>query len=154
MRPEDSSDADKIAAGVLKSMQLTGYDYPIRKLRRSGDVRCVTLPLQVRGFLALERGDWLVFGATLWPGVAGFVKVLDEQYRSMTNADRKAQQLTARKVQAKKAALFVNIPPKICEILAADIGDLLHFSPRSAQNVVDISAVKGGGESHGSRRSG
>ncbi|GAJ05995.1 unnamed protein product, partial [marine sediment metagenome] len=90
MRPYDPADVDKIAAGVLKSMQLAGYDYPIRKLRRSADQDCVTLPLQVRGFLQVKRGDWLIFGATLWPGVAAFVKVSDEQYRSMTRAERAA----------------------------------------------------------------
>lgn len=154
MRPYDSDDAGKITAGVLRSMQLLGYDYPIRKLRRSGDVSCVTLPLQVRGFLALERGDWLIFGVTLWPGVAAFVKVSDEQYRSMTPADLAAEQLTARKVQGRTGSLFVNIPQPICEILSAKIGDFLYFGIRSQQRVVDICAIKGGGESAGSRRTG
>ncbi len=154
MRPEDPDDVDKIAAGVLRSMQLAGHDYPVRKLRRSGGVRCVTLPLQVRGFLGVKRGDWLMFAATPWPGVAGFVRVSDEQYQSMTFADRKAQRLTARKVQARKAALFVNIPQRICEILSADVGDFLYFGMRSQHNAVDVCAIKGGGESIGSRRPG
>ncbi len=152
MRPEVAANSDRIAAGVLRSMQLAGYDYPIRKLRRSGDKTCVTLPLQVRGFLALERGDWLIFGATLWPGVAGVVRVSDRQYQSMTDTDRAAARLTARKVQARKAALFVNIPQAICEILSAEIGDFIYFGIRSLQRVVNICAVKGGGDSTGCRR--
>ncbi|MBA7474761.1 hypothetical protein ES707_10115 [subsurface metagenome] len=154
MRPEDPDDADKMSAGVLRSMQLAGYDYPIRRLRRSGDTNCVTLPLQVRGFLDIKCGDWLVFGATLWRGVAGVVKISDEQYRSMTRAGREAQRLTARKVQGGNGSLFVNIPQAVCEILSAEIGDFFYFGIRSLQRVVDVCAVKGGGDSAGSRRSG
>ncbi|GAI68155.1 unnamed protein product [marine sediment metagenome] len=89
MRPEDPSDADKISAGVLRSLQLTGYDYPIRKLRRSGDIRCVTLPLQVRSFLALECGDWLMFGEGSWPGLVAFFKLTAERYQTLVAAGHK-----------------------------------------------------------------
>ncbi len=154
MRPKDPSDADKISAGVLRSMQLAGYDYPVRKLRRSAGVRCVTLPLQVRGFLALERGDWLAFGETPWRGVAAFVKVTAEQYDCIAADGRKEFRKLARKVQARKGGLRVTIPPAICKLFSAEPGDLLHFSPRFEQSVVDVSAVKGGGESAGSRRTG
>ncbi len=150
----DPRNQARVKAGHLLSLQLGGYDYPIRKLRRVGDVCCVTLPLQVREFLALKRGDWLIFGATLWPGVAAFVRVTDEQYPSMTRADREAQRLKARKVQGGKSSLFVNIPPAIRKMLSAEIGNLLHFSPRSKQSVVDICAIKGGGDSAGCRRTG
>ncbi|GAI00591.1 unnamed protein product, partial [marine sediment metagenome] len=100
MRPEDPADSDRIAAGVLQSMQLTGHDYPIRKLRRSGGVSCVTLPLQVRNLLALERGDWLAFGATPWRGLAAFVKVSARQYDCIAADGRKEFRKLARKVQS------------------------------------------------------
>ena len=56
MRPEDPADSFKMAAGVLCGMRLAGYDYPIRKLRTGRDGCHVTLPLQVRNFLAIEWG--------------------------------------------------------------------------------------------------
>ncbi|GAJ20332.1 unnamed protein product, partial [marine sediment metagenome] len=118
MRPEDPSDADRISAGVLKGMQLAGYDYPVRKLRRSGDVCCVTLPLQVRGFLALERGDWLLFGECSWPGLVAFFKVSPERYQALMTDERKELQRSARKVRKRKGTLLVTIPPAICKILS------------------------------------
>ena len=154
MRPEDPSDADKISAGVLRSMQLAGFDYPVRQLRRPGDTTCVTLPLQVRGFLALERGDWLAFGETPWRGLAAFVKVTAEQYDCIAADGRKEFQRLARKVQGGNGSLFVNIPPPICEILSADVGDFFIFGLASRPGVITISAIKGGGESAGSRRTG
>ncbi|GAI80650.1 unnamed protein product, partial [marine sediment metagenome] len=60
----------------------------------------------------------------------------------------------ARKVQGGNGLLFVNIPQLICEILSAEIGNFLYFGIRSLQRVVDVCAVKGGGDSAGSRRSG
>ncbi|MBA7707816.1 hypothetical protein ES703_116699 [subsurface metagenome] len=153
-RRNDPRNQARVKAGYLLSMQLRGYDYPIRKLRRVGDVCCVTLPLQVRGWLTLAKGDWLMFGSTLWPGVAGFVKVSAEQYRSMTPADRAGQQLTARKIQGKKGALSVVVPPAICKLLLAEVGDSLYFGIRSRQRVVNVCAIKGGGKFTGSRRTG
>ncbi|MBA7474769.1 hypothetical protein ES707_10123 [subsurface metagenome] len=154
MRPEDPSDADKISAGVLRSMQMGGYDYPVRQLRRSGDTRCVTLPLQVRGFLSVKRGDWLEFGSTPWLGLVGVVRVSDEDYQSMKRAAGETRQLPARKVQGGRSTLFVNIPPKICEILSADVGDFFIFGLAHRPGVITIAAIKGGGDSAGSRRSG
>ncbi|MBA7469655.1 hypothetical protein ES707_04928 [subsurface metagenome] len=154
MRPEDPSDADKITAGVLRSMQMGGYDYPVRKLRRSGGVRCVTLPLQVRNFLALERGDWLAFGEPSWPGLAAFVKVTAEQYDCIAADGRKEFRRLARKVQGGNGLLFVNIPQLICEILSAEIGNFLIFGLAPRRGTVTVAAIKGGGDSAGSRRTG
>ncbi|MBA7663515.1 hypothetical protein ES703_71560 [subsurface metagenome] len=152
MRPEDPSDTDKIAAGVLLSIHLAGYDYPIRRLRRHSDTNCVTLPLQVRGFLALERGDWLAFGATPWPGVAAFLVVTAKQAQALTAAGLKEFRKLARKVQGGHGLVFVNIPPRICEILSAEIGDFLYFGRAPQRRIINICVIKGGGESAGSRR--
>ncbi len=154
MRPEDPADSDRIAAGVLSGMRLTGYDYPIRKLRKSGDVSCVTLPLQVRNFFALERGDWLVFGEPSWPGLAAFFKVTAKRYQALTTEERKEFRPVARKVQGKKGGLGIVVPPAICEILSAEVGDSLIFGIAPGRNTVTVAAIKGGGESAGSRRSG
>ncbi len=154
MRPEDPDDSVKMAAGVLRSMQLAGFDYPIRKLRRSGDSYCVTLPLQVRRFLNIECGDWLAFGSTPWRGVAAFVVVTDEQYQCSAADGRKEFRKLARKVQGRKSLLFVNIPQPVCEIMSAEIGDSLYFGIRSQQRVVDVAAIKAGGDSAGCRRTG
>ncbi len=154
VRPYDPADVDKIAAGVERSMQMAGYDYPIRKLRKRGNSTCVTLPLQVRSYLALERGDWLAFGFTRWAGVAAFVKVTADQYEAIAADGRKEFRKLARKVQGRKGMLGVAVPPAVCKILSAEVGDSFHFSPRSGQSVVNISAIKGGGESAGSRSTG
>jgi hypothetical protein len=135
-------------------MQLAGYDYPVRRLRRCGDSCCVTLPLQVRGFLAVKRGDWLAFGATPWRGVAAFLAVTDEQYQAIAAEGRQDFRRLARKVQSGSGSVFVNIPQGICEILAAEIGNFLMFGISPWPNMITLAVVKGGGESTGSRRSG
>lgn len=154
MRPSDPDNGGKIAAGVLKGMQLAGYDYPVRKLRRHRDSCCVTLPLQVRGFLALEGGDRLLFGECSWPGLVAFFKVTPERYRALMADDCKEIRQSARKVQKRKGTLVVNIPPRICEILSAEVGDNLIFGLAPQRNMVTVAALKGGGDSTGSRRSG
>ncbi|MBA7474434.1 hypothetical protein ES707_09786 [subsurface metagenome] len=154
MKLEDLSDVDKITVGLLRSMQLTGSDYPVRKLRRSGGVRCVTLPLQVRGFLALERGDWLLFGECTWPGLVAFFKVTPERYRALMADDCKEIRQSARKVQKRKGTLLVTISPRICEILSADAGDNLIFGLAPQRNMVTVAALKGGGGSLAHRRPG
>lgn len=154
MRPEDPSDADKISAGVLKSLQLAGYDYPVRKLRRVGDVLCVTLPLQVRSFLDLEFGDWLLFGEGSWPGLVAFFKITAERYQALTTAEHKEVTPIARKVQKRKATMLVTIPPAICKKLSAEVGDNLIFDLAPRRGSVIVAALKVGGDSAGNRRPG
>lgn len=154
VRPYDPADVDKIAAGILHSMQLAGYDYPVRKLRRHSDTNCVTLPLQVRGFLGLENGDWLVFGSTPWRGLAAFVRVPDDQYQAIAADGRKEFRKLARKIQGKCRMRSVAIPPAICEILSAEPGDSLIFGLTPASGLISLCAIKGGRNSHGSRRTG
>ncbi len=154
MRPSDPDNGGRIADGVLKGMQLAGYDYPVRKLRRHRDSCCVTLPLQVRGFLGVKQGDWLIFGANLWPGLVAFFNVSPERYRALMTEDRKEIRQSARKVQKRKSTLVVTIPPRICEILSAEVGDNLIFGLAPRRNMVTVAVLKGGGDSAGSRRSG
>ena len=154
VRPYDPADVDKMAAGVERSMQMAGYDYPVRKLRKRGNSNCVTLPLQVRNYLGLVYGDWLAFGSTPCRGLVGFVRVTAAQYEAIAADGHKEFRKLARKVQGKKGTLGVDVPPAVCKLLSAEAGDSFHFSPRSGQCVVNISAIKGGGESAGSRRTG
>ncbi len=154
MRPEDPDDSVKMAAGVLKGMQLAGYDYPIRKLRKCGNSICVTLPLQVRGFLALECGDWLAFGSTPWRGLAVFVRVPADQYEALAADGRKEFRKFARKIPKGKGPMFVRIPLAIRKILSAEVGDFLIFGLTPVDGVISICAIKGGGESAGSRSAG
>ncbi len=154
MRPKDPADRDKIASGVLRSMELGGYDYPVRRLRRSGGASCATLPPQVRNSLALERGDWLVFGETPWSGLAAFVKVTADQYEAIAADGRKEFRELARKVQSGKRGLFVRIPQAACEILSADTGDIVIFGIAPGRATVSLAAIKGGDGSAGGRRSG
>lgn len=154
MRPEDPGDSCRIAAGVLKSIQKGGYDYPVRKMRRSGNSTIATLPLQVLGFLDVKGGDWLTFGATPWRGVAAFIKVTADQYDRIAADGRKDFRKLARKVQARKRGVIVAIPPAICKLLSAEVGDSLIFGLTPTPGVISIAAIKGGGNSAGSRRSG
>lgn len=154
MRPQDPDDLDKIATGALRGMELSGYDYPIRRLRRAGDMNCVTLPLQVRNYFKLKGGDWLVFGCTRWPGVAAFVRVTPDQYECIAADGRKEFRKLARKVQNRRRGVSVSVPPAICKILIAEVGDSLMFGLAPRANMVTIAAIKGGGDSAGSRRTG
>ncbi len=154
MRPQEPADLDKIATGVLRSMELSGYDYPIRKLRRSSGTNHVTLPLQVRNYLGLELGDWLAFGSTRWPGVVTFVKVTRRWYDQIKADGRKDFRKLARKVQGKKGGVNITVPTAICKMLSAEVGDSLFFGIAPRPGSVCIAVVKGGGDSAGSRRTG
>ena len=154
VRPYDPADVDKMAAGVERGMQLAGYDYPVRKLRKTEAGCCVTLPLQVRGFLALERGDWLAFGSTPWRGLAVFVRVTTKQYEAIAADGRKEFRKLARKIPKGKGPMFVRIPLAIRKILSAEVGDFLIFGLTPADGVISLCAIKGGGDSAGSRRTG
>ncbi len=154
MRPPDPDDAGRIAAGVLRSIELAGYDWPVRNISKSNGSVYVTLPLQVRDCLDVKPGDWLVFGETPWPGVAAFLKVTAEQNEAIAADGRKEFRQLARKVQGKKGPLRFNIPKAVRKILSAEPGDSLIFGLTPVSGVISISAVKGGGDSAGSRRSG
>ncbi|MBA7638503.1 hypothetical protein ES703_46159 [subsurface metagenome] len=154
MRPEDTSDADKIGAGLLRSLQLAGYDYPIRKLRRSGGVTCVTLPLQVRSFLKLEYGDWLLFAECSWPGLVAFFKVTAERFKTLKADECREVEQIGRKVQKSKRTMLVTISPEIRKLLSAEVGDNLIFDIAPRRGTVIVAALKAGGDSPGCRRPG
>ncbi len=154
VRPYDPVDVDKIAAGIERGMQLAGYDYPVRKLSRRGNSTGVTLPLQVRNYLELESGDWLSFNSTPWPGVAAFLRVIAEQYETITADGRKEFRKLARKIPNRKGQMFVTIPSAIRKILSAELGDSLMFAIAPGRDRVIVSAIKAGGESAGCRRTG
>ncbi len=154
MRPYDSDAAGRMELGAMKGLQWSGYDYPIRKLRTAGGTTCVTLPLQVRDSLELERGHWLVFGSTPWRGVAAFVSVTAKPPSELTPDDRRQLRQLTRKVQRSGKQLCVTIPPEILDIIAAVPGDLLIFGLTAVAGAISVCVVKGGGESTGSRRSG
>jgi len=143
-----------VEAGHLLSMQLAGYDYPIRKLRKDKDVCYVTLPPQVRDSLALERGDRLMFGEGPWPGTAWISRVTEEWYQALTLDESRKFRQKSRMVQGKRRGVWIAVPPAFRKRLSAEVGDFVMFGVRPGQNLVHICAVKGGGESAGSRRSG
>ncbi len=150
----DPRNQARVKAGHLLSMKMGGYDYPIRKLRRAGDIRCVTLPLQVRESLELKRGDWLMFGEGPWPGSAWICKVTEEEHQTLSADKTEEFRRRARKVQGGKSGLFVTIASPVRKILSAEVGDFLSFSLPPEHGVISVSAIKGDGDSAGSRRSG
>lgn len=150
----DPRNLARVKTAHLLSMQLRGCDYPIRRLRRVGDVQVVTLPPQVRKSLALERGDWLRFGLSPWPSSAWILKVTNSEYKKLTADTSTEFKRRTRKVQGVKGNLFVTVAPAVRKILSAAVGDFLHFGLASQPGVVSIVTIKGGGESHGSRRTG
>ncbi len=154
MRPYDSDDRVKMAAGVYKSLQQKGYEYPVRPLRKKESGCCVTLPMQVRNYLGLEYGDWLAFGSTPCRGLAGFVRVTAVQYEAIAADGHKEFRKLARKILDDKGSLVVRIPPVIRKILSAELGDSLIFDIAPGRGTVIVAAIKGGGESTGSRRTG
>lgn len=154
MRPIEPSATYKMAAGVIRSMQLGGYDYPVRKLCRSGTIRCVTLPPQIRNYLAVENGDWVLFKEGRWSGVVTFTKVTADRYDCIAGLGGRESLKLARKVQGRKCGVRIVVPPVICKMLSADVGDILMFSRHLLAGVITIVAVKGGGDSTGCRRTG
>lgn len=154
MRPYDSDDRAKMAAGVYKSLQQKGYEYPVRQLRHRNDSYCVTLPMQVRNYLGLEYGDWLAFGSTPCCGLAGFVRVTAAQFEAIAADGRKEFRKLARKIMNNDGSLVIRIPPAIRKILSAEVGDSLIFDIAPGRDTVIVAAIKGGGDSAGSRRSG
>ncbi len=142
----------RITAGVLFSMYLAGCDFPIRLLLHHKDSSEVTLPPQVREALALERGDWLMFGATNWPGVAVIVRVPDESSELLDIIKRKDCKLIARKVTRHNNSLRVIIPPQVRKLLLMEVGDSVIFGLTPTPGMVTISATKAGGKHAGSRR--
>ncbi len=154
MRPFYPEELLEMKLGVLKGMQQKGYDYPVRKLSKLGGSFKVTLPLQVRNYLELRDGDWLSFGSTPCPGVAGFVKVTASRAELFRAEERKGFRALSRKVRSARGSLRVCIPPAIRRLLGADAGDALIFSMKSEVSAVIFAAVKGSDKSTGSRRSG
>ncbi|MBA7469660.1 hypothetical protein ES707_04938 [subsurface metagenome] len=150
----DPRNQARVEAGRLLSLRLAGYDYPIRKLRRVGGIRCVTLPPQVRKSLKIKGGDWLMFGEGPWPGTVWICKVTEEQYQFFRADGRKDMLRKCRKVQAIKSTLFVTIAAAVRKIMLVEVGDSLVFGLRVVSGELSISALKGGGDSAGSRRTG
>lgn len=154
MRPYDPDDRVKMAAGVYKSLKQKGYEYPVRPLRHHKDSYCVTLPMQVRNYLGVERGDWLMFGSTPCRGLVGFVRVTAKQYEAIAADGHKEFRKLARKIMNRDGSLVVRIPPVIRKILSAEVGDSLIFDIAPGRDRVIVAAMKGGGDSAGCRRSG
>lgn len=154
MRPYDSDDRVKMAAGVYKSLQQQGYEYPVRLLRHHKDSYCVTLPMQVRNYLGLEYGDWLAFGSTPCRGLVGFVRVTAEQYEAIAADGRKEFRKLARKIMNNRGSLVIRIPPVIRKILSAELGDSLIFDIAPGRGQVIVAAIKGSADSAGGRRTG
>lgn len=152
MRPYDPEQFGSMLAGTLNGMRHAGHDYSVRRLRRHRDSYCVTLPLQVRGYLDVKRGDWLAFGSTPWRGMVAFIRVTAGQYESFPDDSRKEFRQLARKVQGKKSAVFVTVPTKVRELLSAEVGDFIVFGLSPTSGAISISAIKGGGDPAGSRR--
>jgi bifunctional DNA-binding transcriptional regulator/antitoxin component of YhaV-PrlF toxin-antitoxin module len=144
----------RIRAGVLFSMQLAGSDWPVRKLRRHKYTLEVTLPPQVRNTLELRPGDWLLLCGITQPNIALLAKVPDQQAEQVKSGARDVSWLVVRKATCHNNSLRVTIPQPICEMLSAGPGDSLVFGLTPRPGVVSICAVKGGGDSTGSRRSG
>ncbi|MBA7531194.1 hypothetical protein ES705_23405 [subsurface metagenome] len=150
----DPRNQARVKAGHLLSMQLGGYDYPIRKLRRVIDVYHVTLPPQVREFLDVKRGDRLMFGESPWPGTAWISKVTEEQRQRFIVEGPKELRRKSRIVQGRRRGVWVTISPAFRKRLSIEPGDFVMFGIQPEQNLVNICAIKGGGESAGSRRTG
>lgn len=143
-----------MAAGVVRSMQMGGYDCPIRKLCKSGDIRCVTIPPQVRHYLTINSGDWLLFKQGPWPGVVTFTRLTADEYDVIAGFGGRDSLKLARKVQGRRRGARVAVPPAVRKMLFAEVGDNLMFSQHLIDGVITVSAVKGGDGSGGAQRSG
>ncbi|MBA7627634.1 hypothetical protein ES703_35101 [subsurface metagenome] len=150
----DPRNRARVYAGHLLSMRMGGYDYPIRRLRRVGEVNCVTLPPQVRNSLELKGGEWLMFGEGPWPGCAWICKVTNSDYERLSPDKVQEFRRNARKVQGGRSGLYVTISPAVRKILSAEIGDFLSFSLPAEHGVISVSVTRGGDGSTGRQRSG
>jgi bifunctional DNA-binding transcriptional regulator/antitoxin component of YhaV-PrlF toxin-antitoxin module len=150
----DPRNQARVKAGHLLSMQLGGYNYPIRKLRRARDVCHLTLPPQVREFLDVKRGDWLAFGEGPWPGSAWISRMTEEQYQRFIAERPKDFPREPRIVQGRRRGVWVTISPAFRTRLSIEPGDFVIFGIQPEQKLVNICAIKGIGDSYGGRRAG
>ncbi|MBA7592984.1 hypothetical protein ES708_35190 [subsurface metagenome] len=95
-----------------------------------------------------------MFRATNWPGVAVTAIVPDESSELLDIIKRKDCKFVVRKVTRHRNSLRVVISPAVRKLLSAEPGDSLAFGLTPVSGVISICAIKGGGESAGSRRTG
>jgi len=134
----------KIYYGIMQSKCKTGYDWPVRKLRRSKIDFIVTIPYHVREYFDLEKGDRIIFAKTTWSGLFGIMKVKAEMIEDLEDEAKKDPSLLIRKVQGNKKSLFVNVPRVICEMTKAEDEDTILFSMTHIGGVIGMCVIKVG----------
>ena len=134
----------EVIAGMRESMRKTGYDWPVRKVRRVGNSDQVTLPPQVRDYLELSRGDWLVFGRTEWRGLFGLMKVDQKRAEAIIKSKGDGYVVPIRKVHWSKRQASITIPKIICERLGIQAGDSVVFVPPVQFGIVGMGIIRNG----------
>jgi len=141
LTPEDGL---KVYEGMLESMKKCGYDWPVRKLRKTNSGFEVTIPVHVRGFFEFKPGDWMVFSDTIWPCVYGIMKMPRSWIATNRKGTVKHPDLYFRKVRTRKNSMSVTLPGQICKAIPAEVGDTVLFAYNHMRNAFGMCVVKAG----------
>ena len=154
VRPMCPETEAEVIAGFIRSLQITGYDWTVREIRRVKGSDNVTLPPQVKKYLQLIRGDWIAFGSTTWGCLFGLMRVSQERAEEILKSKDKGRAVPIRKVKWKKRQATVAVPATICRKLEVEDGDCAVFVPPVQPDIVGMGILRSPGDQAGSRREG
>lgn len=130
---------------------MKGIYWPVRRVRKMGGSKVVTICPHARCYLELEIGDWISFWRTYWPGYLMIKKVPADQKGFMSRNGRRNYPLLITQVKGKPKAMYIVIPKGIDELLGVEIGDLLLFGWTLNEGEFSIVGILGGRNSEGAK---
>jgi len=130
---------------------MQGIVLPVRRVRRMGGSKVVTLCPHARVYLEVQVGDWISFWSTYWPGYLMIKKVPADQKGFIGKNGRRGYPLLITQVKGKQKAMYIVIPKGIDELLGVEVGDLLVFGWTLNEGEFSIAGVLGGRNSEGDK---
>ena len=128
---------------------MQGIFWPVRRVRRMGGSKVVTICPHARCYLELKVGDWISFWRTYWPGYLIIKKVPADLKGFMSRNGRRSYPLLITQVKGKAKAMYIVIPKGIDKLLGVEVGDLLLFGWTLTEGEFSIVGILGGRNSEG-----
>lgn len=130
---------------------MKGIDWPVRKVRRMGGSKVVSIPPHFRCHLGLEPDDWISFWETYWTGYLLGRKLPADQKGMISRDGRGRYPLIVTQVKGKLKAMYMVIPKGIDEMLKIEVGDLLVFGWTLNEGEFSMVGDLGGRNSEGEK---
>ncbi len=130
---------------------MNGNFWPVRRVRRMGGSKVVTICPHARVYLEVQVGDWISFWLTYWPGYLMIKKVPADQKGLISRNGRRRYPLMITQVKGKPNAMYIVIPKGIDELLGVEVGDLLLFGWTLNEGEFSIVGILGGRNSEGDK---